>query len=101
MSRLPPDMNESKKGILSVIWMGFLGVRFRVERGVPTPPPLLGNRKYLRLNLPNIWRLGRVRDTKLSANIYNKILLKVVKYHGYSVYRFGLGVNEFIFLVKF
>ena len=32
--------------------------------------------------LPNIWRLERVRDTKIGANVSNEILM------GYSSYRF-------------
>ena len=38
--------------------------------------------------LPNIWRLGRVRETKFGANVSNKILLNAEKCRGYSIYRF-------------
>ena len=38
-------------------------------------------------NLPNIWRLWQVRDTKFGANVSNKILLKAAKCQGYSFYR--------------
>ena len=38
--------------------------------------------------LPNILRLGQVRDTKLGANVSNKSLLNVPKCQGYSFYRF-------------
>ena len=34
--------------------------------------------------LPNIWRLGPVRDTKFGTNVYNKMLLNVAKCQGYS-----------------
>ena len=37
--------------------------------------------------LPNIWRLGRVRDTKFGMNVSNKKLLNAAKCHGYSFYR--------------
>ena len=38
--------------------------------------------------LPNICRLGQVRDTKFGANVSNKILLKAAKCQGCSFYRF-------------
>ena len=38
--------------------------------------------------LPNIWRLGRVRNTKFDTNISNKMLLNTAKCQGYSFYRF-------------
>ena len=38
--------------------------------------------------LPNIWRLGRVTDTKFGRNVSNKMLLNVIKCHGYSFSRF-------------
>ena len=38
--------------------------------------------------LPNIWRLGRVRDTKFGTNVSNKMLLNAAKCQGYSFYRF-------------
>ena len=37
---------------------------------------------------PNIWRLGRVMDTKLGMNVSNRMLLKASKFQGYSFYRF-------------
>ena len=43
-----------------------------------------GIRKYPRLSLPNIWRLGRVRDTKFGPNVSNKMLLNAAKCQGYS-----------------
>ena len=36
--------------------------------------------------LPNIWRLGRVMDTKFDTNVSNKMLLNTAKYQGYSYY---------------
>ena len=38
--------------------------------------------------LPNIWRLGWVRDTKFGTNAFNKILLNAAKYQDDSFYRF-------------
>ena len=38
--------------------------------------------------LPNIWRLGRAMDTKLGTNVFNRMLLNVAKFQGYSFYRF-------------
>ena len=38
--------------------------------------------------LPNIWRLGRVRDTTFGTNVVNKMLVNAGKFQGYSFYRF-------------
>ena len=38
--------------------------------------------------LPNIWKLGRIRNTKLSTSISNDMLLNTAKFQGYSFYRF-------------
>ena len=38
--------------------------------------------------LLNIWRLGRVRDTKFGINVSNKMLLDTVKCQDYNFYRF-------------
>ena len=38
--------------------------------------------------LPNIWRLGRVMDTKFGTNVSTRILLNAAKFQGYSIYRF-------------
>ena len=38
--------------------------------------------------LPNIWRLGQVRNTKFGTNVSNKILLDTAKCQGYSFYHF-------------
>ena len=38
--------------------------------------------------LPDIWRLGPVRDTKFGTNVSNKMLLNAAKCQGYSLYRF-------------
>ena len=32
--------------------------------------------------LPNIWRLGRIRDTKVCTNVCNEMLLNATKYQG-------------------
>ena len=40
------------------------------------------------LVLPNIWRLGRVMDTKFGINVSNRMLLNAAKFQGYSSYRF-------------
>ena len=40
--------------------------------------------------LPNIWRLGRVMDTKFGTNVSNKIWLNAAKFQGYSFYNFEL-----------
>ena len=36
--------------------------------------------------LPNIWRLGQVRDTKFCTKISSKKLLNAAKFQGYSFY---------------
>ena len=38
--------------------------------------------------LPNIWRLGRVRNIKFGTNFSNKLSLNAAKWQGYSLYRF-------------
>ena len=38
--------------------------------------------------LPNIWRLGRVMDTKFRMNVSNRMLLNAAKFQGYSFYCF-------------
>ena len=38
--------------------------------------------------IPNIWRLGQVRDSKFDKNVSNEVLLNTAKYQGYSFYRF-------------
>ena len=40
------------------------------------------------LVLPNIWRLGGVKDTKFRKNFSNEQLLNAAKSQGYSFYRF-------------
>ena len=37
--------------------------------------------------LPNNWSLGRVRDTKFSTSVSNKMLLNAANLKGYSFYR--------------
>ena len=55
--------------------------------------------------LPNIWRLGRVRNTKFGMNISNKMLLNAAKCQGYSFYPVSVikgkpTVLELIVLMK-
>ena len=38
--------------------------------------------------LPNIWRLGQVRDTKFGSKFSNKMFLNAAEFQGYSFYRF-------------
>ena len=38
--------------------------------------------------LPNIWRLGPIKNTKFGTNIFNKMLLNVAKRQGYSFHHF-------------
>ena len=35
---------------------------------------------------PNIWRLGRVMDTKFGMNVSNRMLVNAAKFQGYSFY---------------
>ena len=37
---------------------------------------------------PNIWRLGRVMDTKFCTIVSNRMLLNAAKFQGYSFYHF-------------
>ena len=43
--------------------------------------------------LPNIWRLGQIRDTKCT-NVFNKILMSAAKCQGYSFYRFWVIMGK-------
>ena len=38
--------------------------------------------------LPNIWRLGQLKDTKFDTNISNQMLLNAAKCQDYRFYRF-------------
>ena len=40
--------------------------------------------------LPNIWRVGRVRNATFGTNVSNMMLPNVWKYKGYSFYRFWI-----------
>ena len=42
--------------------------------------------------LPNISRLGQVRDTKFGTNVSNKMLLNAAKWQGYSFYHFRVNM---------
>ena len=44
--------------------------------------------------LPNIWRLGRITDTKFSMNVSNEMLLNAAKCQGYSFYRSWVPTGE-------
>ena len=39
-------------------------------------------------DLPNIWRLGWVNDTKFGTNVSSKMLLNAAKWQGYTFYGF-------------
>ena len=51
---------------------------------------LTRNRKTPVRDLPKIWRLGWVRDTKLGAIFSNEMLLNAAKYQGYRSYGFWI-----------
>ena len=44
--------------------------------------------------LPNIWRLGQVRNTKYGTNVSNEMLLNAAKCQGCSFYRFWYIMGE-------
>ena len=50
--------------------------------------------KTLARLLPNIWRLGWVKNTKFGRNVSNKMLLNSAKCQGYSFYRFWVINGE-------
>ena len=56
-----------------------------VDKGLNKNPEI-GNTPVL--ILPNIWRLGQVRDTKFGTNVSNIKLLDTAKCQGYNVYCF-------------
>ena len=51
-----------------------------------TRNPEIGNTPVW--DMPNIWRLGKVMDTKCGTNITNRMLLNAAKSQGYSFYGF-------------
>ena len=53
-----------------------------------TRNPEIGNTSVW--GFPNIWRLGRVIDTKFGTNVFNRMLLNAAKFQGYSFYRFWI-----------
>ena len=73
---------------------------FKIHVNIMTGSGVMTNSVYKELNRspgigntpiwisPNIWRLGRVRDTKFGTNISNKKLLNTAKCHCYSFNRF-------------
>ena len=48
--------------------------------------PEIGNTPVSALS--NIWRLGKVRNTKFGTNVSNKMLLNTAKFQDYSFYHF-------------
>ena len=46
--------------------------------------------------LPNVWRLGQVRDTKFGTNVSNVMLPNAAKCQGYSFYRFWVIKGKLI-----
>ena len=54
-------------------------------KGLTRNPEIGNNSVWV---LPNIWRLGRVMDTKFGTNISNRMLLNAAKFQCYSFYRF-------------
>ena len=44
--------------------------------------------------LPNIWRLGQVKNTEFGANVFNEKLLNAAKFQGYSFYCFWVTKGE-------
>ena len=44
--------------------------------------------------LPNIWRLGKVKDTKFGTNFYNEMLLNSAKCQCSSFYRFWFNKGK-------
>ena len=44
--------------------------------------------------LPNIWKLGRVMDTKFGTNVSNRMLLNAAKFQGYSFHCFWVLLRE-------
>ena len=51
-----------------------------------TRNPEMGNTRFL--VLPNILRMGQVRNTKFGTDVSNKMLLNAAKCQGYNVFRF-------------
>ena len=50
--------------------------------------------------LPNIWRLGWVRDTKFGKDVFNEMLLNVAKCQGYSLYCFWVIKGRFRLIIQ-
>ena len=51
-----------------------------------TRNPEIGNTSVW--GFPNIWRLGRVMDTKFGTSVFDRILLNAAKLQGYGSYSF-------------
>ena len=54
--------------------------------------PEIGNASFWVLF--NMWRLGRIKDTKFGTGVSNEMLLYIAKYQGYSFYRLWGKVNK-------
>ena len=54
-------------------------------KGLTRNPVIENTRVWV---LHNIWRLGRVSDTKFGKNVSNKVLLIAAKFQGYISYPF-------------
>ena len=59
--------------------------QFSFIKGLTRNPEILNTSVWV---LSDIWRLGRVMDTKFCTNVSNRILLNAAKYQGYSLCRF-------------
>ena len=73
----------SKFHVNIIIGSGIMTISFC--KGL-TKNPQIGNTHVW--VFPNIWRLGRVVDTKFRTNVSNRILLNAAKFQGYSFYLF-------------
>ena len=73
----------SKFHVIIITGFGVMTISFYMEL---TRNPEIGNTPVW--VLPNIWRLGQVRNTKFRRNVSNKILLNAAKYQGCSFYGF-------------
>ena len=64
---------------------GFEVVAIFFYKGLTRGPKIENNPVWV---LPNIWRVGKVRDTKFGTKVSNEMLLNAAKYQGYSFYSF-------------
>ena len=54
-------------------------------KGLPKNPEIRNTPDWV---FPDLWKLGRVRNTKFDTNVSNKMLLSTAKCQGYMFYRF-------------